>query len=89
VRESYKSSILSIETNFCCEIKKAQQNFDKILSYSASFNGPSFVFRLIDQNAVKMLFVSLISKQNIIAMKETAIRSTPIIQAKFLRSSSI
>ena len=88
-RESYKNSILSVETNFCCEIKKVQQNFDRILLYSAPFKGPSFVFRLINQNSIKMLLVSLISKQNITATKETAIRSTPIIQAKFLKSSLI
>jgi hypothetical protein len=66
-----------------------QQNFDKTLLYLAPFKGRSFVFRLIDLNSVKMLIVSLISKQNITATEETAIRSTPIIQAKFLRSSRI
>jgi hypothetical protein len=89
VRGSYKNSLPSVKTNFCCEIKKAQQNFDRILLYSALFKRPSFVFRSIDQNSVKMVLFSLISKQNITATKETAISSALIIQAKFLRSSLI
>jgi hypothetical protein len=88
-RESYKSSAVSVETNFCWEIKKAQQNFDRILLYSAPFKWPSFVFRLINQKSVKILLTSLIAKHNITTTNETAVRSTPIIQAKFLINSLI
>jgi hypothetical protein len=89
VRESYKNNALSVETNFCCKIKKAQQNFDRILLYSAPLKRPSLVFYLINQNSVKTLLVSLIFKQIIIATKKTAVRRTSIVQTKFSRSSLI
>ncbi len=89
VRESYKKRALSVKTNFCQKIKKIQQDFHRMLLYSALFKGISFVFCSIDQNSIKTLLASLISKQNITATMETTIRSTSIIQAKFLGSSLI
>jgi len=88
-KKATRTALFLLKQSSAAKFEKTQQNFDRILLYSAPFKGSSIVFRSINQNSVQMLRVSLISKQNITDIKETAIRSTSIIQAIFLRRSLI
>jgi hypothetical protein len=65
------------------KLKKVHQKFDRILLYSVPYPMNHLLFSTW---SIKMLLVSLISKQNTTSTKEIVIRSTLIIQAKFLGS---